>query len=489
MNTIMRDALENGEGPKYRRIVAGIEAAIGSGALVPGDKLPPVRDLAWTLGVTPGTVARAFTILGETGWVSSEVGRGTFVADPGRRTPDRVPDRVPGRAPVTPGPARDAAGGARPLGPLTYPDPPTQGDVLFAPRLPDLGQIALVREGLALAAQQPAENLLSYPTFPSHAALRAAVMRWLPEDMQSAAEPEHIVMTNGGQNAILIALQALLLDTPPVVLVEAHSYPGVRRAAELLHARVVPVPMDGDGVLPDALERVAVEEGAQILFTMPEAHNPTATVTTPERRLAVAEVARRHGLHLLQDDCYRLGAPAGPSYRALLPDLGWYISSLSKAITPALRVGYAVAPRSMPARLRRVVDTNFFGLSRPVSDTAAHVLAHPDTPALVAAMRDHMRSYVEAAVNLLGRFDIGWDPGVPFLWLRLPGGWREGSFVQALEADGIRVRPGDDFAARDARRDHAVRISVNGQMSLDHFQSVIARIADRLDHPPERSEV
>jgi DNA-binding transcriptional MocR family regulator len=124
-----------------------------------------------------------------------------------------------------------------------------------------------------------------------------------------------------------------------------------------------------------------------------------------------------------------------------------------------------------------------------MAETARHVLSHPDAPALVEAMRAHTRAYLSIALNVLGRFDLGWAPDVPFFWLRLPTGWREGRFVQALEAEGIRVRPGDDFGARDARAVHAVRISVNGQMSPERFRQVLERIAVMLDNPPDRAGV
>jgi len=105
----------------------------------------------------------------------------------------------------------------------------------------------------------------------------------------------------------------------------------------------------------------------------------------------------------------------------------------------------------------------------------------------VEAARAHMRAYVEVAVNVLGRFDLGWHPDMPYVWLRLPSGWREAAFVQSLEAEGIRVRPGDDFAARDARAVHAVRIAVNGRMPLEDFRTALMRIAARVDMPPERA--
>ena len=276
MDTILRDRLDGGDGPKYRRIVEGIEAAIGAGALTPGDKLPPVRDLAWTLGVTPGTVARAFTILGETGWVISEVGRGTFVAE-AAGAPASSPAPIPTPAPVPH--IRVAPETNAPL----YVEMPESDDVLFAPRLADVGQIAIVREGLRRAAEAPVEQMLAYPTFDSHRVLRDAVLDWLPDDMRAAVDPTQVMLTNGGQNANLLVLQALLYDAPPVVMTEALTYTGALRAADLLGARVVPVEMDADGARPDALDAAAEATGARVFFTMPEAQNPTARATSPAR--------------------------------------------------------------------------------------------------------------------------------------------------------------------------------------------------------------
>lgn len=481
MDTILRGRLEAGEGPKYRRIVEGIAAAIGAGTLAPGEKLPPVRELAWTLGVTPGTVARAFTILGDTGWVTSEVGRGTFVAA-------RADARSAAHSAARPGPpSADPAPEPGPVAAL-HTEYPEEGDVFVAPRLPDVGQLALIREGLAQAAALPDERMLNYPSFENQLGLRRAVWPWLPRDMQAGVDPDgQIVMTAGGQSAIMLALQTLFVGDRPTVLAERLTYPGLRRAAEALRAEVRSVEMDAEGVIPEALEEAVRETGARAFFTMPEAQNPTCQATSNARRERVAEVAARTGLHLLQDDAFRLGPPAGPSYRALIPEQGWFLSTLSKAISPALRAGYVVAPTAEAARLRRVSDANSFGLSTPVAALAEYLFAHPETPAAVERVRRHMRAYVEVAVNVLGRFDLGWHPDMPYVWLQLPANWREAAFVQALEGEGIRVRPGDDFAARNAPSMHAVRIAVNGRMSLDAYRDAMERIAARLDAPPERA--
>ena len=94
-------------------------------------------------------------------------------------------------------------------------------------------------------------------------------------------------------------------------------------------------------------------------------------------------------------------------------------------------------------------------------------------------------AYVRCAVNVLGGYDLVWRKDVPFLWLRLPEGWRAGAFVQAAEAKGVRIRAAEEYACRDARTPHAVRFAVNACVGLDSFEAAIFRLRDLLDNPPE----
>ncbi|WP_424943216.1 PLP-dependent aminotransferase family protein [Aliiroseovarius crassostreae] len=471
MGTIFSDTLLAGDGPKYQRLVSGLQRAIEEGDLNKGEKLPPVRELAWQLGITPGTAARAYSILSDEGWVQTEVGRGTYV----RGRPVPVADVPSATQPIYQQPTYQEL--------ALHKEP--ENDFLFAPRLPDVGQVKVIREAMMAAAALPDQMLLRYPFFTSQQHLREAVHRQLPEDMRMSADRDDVVVTNGGQNGIMLSMQTLLAEGSRRVIVEQQSYPGLRRAVELLGAEVVAAPMDAHGVIPDALDRIARDTDARLFFTMPEAHNPTCTVTSEERRHQVAEIARRRGFHVVQDDCYRLGAPIGPSYRSLLPEQGWFISSFSKTVSPALRAGYVVTPDNWAGKMRRVLDVNYFGVSAPAYETLYHVLTHPDLTQILTRMQDKNREYIEVALNVLGRFDLGWSHDVPFLWLKLPDGWRVSTFSQLAEAKGIRVRPGDDFALRDGPAVHAVRISVNGQMPLDRFRMVLGQIAHMLDHPPE----
>ncbi|MEO0379289.1 MAG: PLP-dependent aminotransferase family protein [Pseudomonadota bacterium] len=467
MNTIWSPDLLKTEGPKYKAVMQAIRNGIETQALTSGDKLPPVRDLAWKLGITPGTVARAYTLLTDDGTLVAGVGRGTFVATPDDKMP--LLAHVPIEIETAP---HNAA-------------PQSYQVNLFSPHLPYVGQARLIRALLGEVAADPPSGMMHYPTRDGARDARAAAVEWLsPAPLGSMSEGD-VQLAHGGQNAILLILQALLRGRRPAVLVEELAYPGFRRAAELLRADVIPVAMDADGVIPDALEAAIKAHDAQVFCTSPEVHNPTCGFTPEHRRSALVDVIRRHDLQILEDDCYRLGAAQAPSYRMLAPERSWYISSISKSVTPALRLGIAVAPKGKVAVLRRTAEYSFFGLATPMIDLAAKLLVHPDLRPMMERAREEIGTYVRCAVNVLGGYDLEWRTDVPFLWLRLPDGWRAGAFVQAAEAQGVRIRAAEEYACRDARAPHAVRFAVNAGVSLESFEAAILRLRNLLDNPPD----
>ncbi|MHA6345177.1 aminotransferase-like domain-containing protein [Roseivivax sp. CAU 1761] len=456
-----------GTGPKYRAVAESIRRGIGAGSLTPGAKLPPVRELAWQLGITPGTVARAYSELTDAGVLEAEVGRGTFVARRPQDTPPLIAPWPNAETPETPEAVRDA--------PVS----------LFAPRLPDCGQVALLHQAFCRLAERPPADLLNYPSRAGFRGAREAVRSWLGDTPLGPVSEEDIVLSHGGQNGIGLVLQTVLRGRRPVVLVEELSYPGFRRAAELLRAEVVAVAMDGEGLRPDALAEAIRRHEPQVLCTSPEIHNPTGIFTPLSRREELAAVIRGSGLQIVEDDCYRVSRAHAPTYRMLLPDQAWYVSSISKILTPALRVGFAVAPGGQGGALRRSAEHGFFGLARPLADITEDLLTRPETREIAARVRARLIDYIHAAVRALDGHDVVWRDDMPFLWLTLPAGWRTGTFVQAAEARGVQIRPADEFALRDGTSPHAVRIGVNAQVPLDTFAEAVGRLRRLLDEPPE----
>lgn len=453
------------KGPKYSRVADMVRQAVTSGLLKPGTKLPPVRELAYQLSITPGTVARAYTVLTDEGVLEAGVGRGTFVA---QLSDPRGDDAFQDVDPVPHG----SEGMAWPIR-------------LTAPALPNVGQAALIRQLMGEVAREPASGLMHYPTREAFKPAREAVRDWMSFLQTGALHESDIVLSHGAQNGIMLVMQAILKGRRPVILVDELAYPGFRRAAELLRAELVSVAMDEEGTLPEALASAARAHEAQIYCTTPDAQNPTARFTGVARRRALAEVARDCDFQILEDYCYNRGDQDTPCYRVLAPERAWLIASLSKCFTPALRVGFAIAPEGKGPRLRQAAEHGFFGLATPLADLTALLLPHPKVPQIMSRVNEVMEQYRQRAMNILGTYEALSSPHVPFIWLPLPTGWRSAEFCRACEAEGIRVRAGEDFALRDGRVPQAVRLAVNAAIPLERFELAIRTISDLIRTPPE----
>ena len=467
--------ISNAGKSKYKAIAEAIREGIVSTQLKPGEKLPPVRDLAFRIGVTPGTVARAYAVLTDEGRLSAGVGRGTFVTEARTSASPTYPPSSPW-VPAMLDPVLDAP----------------EKSHLLSPKMPDVGQGDIIRRGMTALAQEMAPNeLLRYPTRVTDLAARLAFAKSLGDTPIGNFEVENVVTANGGQSAIVMILQTILKGAQPVIAVDTLSYGGFRSAALLCRAQVVGVPWDDEGPEPAALEHLIKTQGVQVFCTSAEVCNPTVRATSVQRRHEIAAVAQRYGVHVLDDDCYRLLGTEhhGPSYRALLPELGWYVTSPSKSITSALRIGFAVAPDGWTVALVRTSTFQSFGITRIITDLYAFIMAQPDLDAVMGRIRERIARDVRAAVNLLGRYNLSWSEAVPFIWLDLPVGWRAGEFCQAAETANILIKPADDFALRESRSTHAVRIAINGQVSHEHFVYAMDKLLVLLDTPPERISV
>ncbi|MDO6591597.1 PLP-dependent aminotransferase family protein [Loktanella sp. D2R18] len=467
-DTIWQPTLAGAGRSKYQALAHAIREGITSGQLAEGEKLPPVRDLAYRVSVTPGTVARAYKLLIDETLLEAGVGRGTFVAKakptPVRSLPsaDRFFD-----------PALDRDGQAH----------------LLSPKMPDVGQADMIREAMHMLADTTSPDMfLRYPTRDTDLPAREAFAATLDPEQVGAFDIHNIVTSHGGQNAIVMILQSVLTGANPVIAVDELSYGGFRSAGVLCRAEVVGIPWDDDGPLVSALETAIKTHKIQAFCTSAEVSNPTAKQTTPERRSQIAALAQAHGMHIIDDDCYRLmnTRRIGPSYRALLPGLGWYLTSPSKSITASLRIGFTVAPKGWSKALTRTATFSSFGVTRMVTDLYATIMNHAEIDAIVERVKDRISDDISAAVRILDGYEMRYAGNVPFLWLELPIGWRAGEFCQAAEAAGILIKSADDFALRESRSVHAVRIAVNGLVPHAHFLQAMECLRDLLDHPPER---
>lgn len=420
-----------------------------------------MRDLAWRLQLTPGTVARAYQLATQEGLLAATVGRGTFVAA-----------QSPRLGPTQPLYAERITGG-------------TTGLIdLRAPQVPDMGQGAAFRQVLLEMADSTDHGWLDYTSQTGEAALRAEVVTWMGDRILGPIGPEDVALTHGGQNAIHLIFDCCLRGERPVVLIEELAYPGFRYAARAARAEVVPVEIDEQGIVPAALEAACRRHGAQVLCLTTEAQNPTTGRMPIQRRQEIAEIARAYDLQILEDDCYSVAVSDIPSLRAQAPERVWLVGSVSKTLSAALRFGYVICPAGMGEAGRLTAQHGFFALSRPVSDLMLRLFRSGEAARIRERVQGEFALRQQILVNHLGTFDLGWQPGVPFVWLRQPLGWRASTFIRTAEARGVLVRSADEYALVHGRAPNAVRIAIAAGVPREAFEAAMRTLADLLARPP-----
>ncbi|GAB2721091.1 PLP-dependent aminotransferase family protein [Streptomyces bullii] len=328
---------------------------------------------------------------------------------------------------------------------------------LPAPELFDADGIAAAYR--AVLAETPAQAL-QYSTTEGEPALRAVLAdRTTARGLATGADD--LLVTTGSQQALSL-LATALLEPGDTVLVEDPCYLAVLQAFGLAGARIVPVPGDADGLDPQALEELVARERPKLLYTVPTFQNPTGRTLPAERRAAVAAVAARRGLWIVEDDPYGelryegervpwIAAQPGAEDRTVL------LGSLSKVMAPGMRLGWLRAPE----RLRRAcaVAKQAADLHTPTVNqlAAARYLADHDLDAHVRRVADVYRERRDAMLaGLPGALPEGstWNrpEGGMFLWARLPDPYDTTALLPRVVRQDVAYVPGAPFHAGEPDR-------------------------------------
>ncbi|MGO8915160.1 MAG: PLP-dependent aminotransferase family protein [Stellaceae bacterium] len=443
-------------GPRYRAIAEALAQDVRRGALAAGARLPTHRDLAWRLKVTVGTVSRAYAEAERRGLISGEVGRGTFVraaaAPPALRFHEATPDE----------------------------DFIDLG--VHRPRAE--GEATLLAEALRQLAGAPElAQLMEYQPHAGRSAERAAGAAWIERSGGLAATPEQVVVTASGQHA-MAAILAGIAEPGDSLAVEALTYPGIRAIASLLHLKIVPIALDEHGVVPEALEAACRAGRVRALYTLPTLHNPTTAILPLERRRALAELALRHDLVLIEDDVYGflLQRPL-PALASLAPDHAFYITSTSKSFLPGLRIGYARCPPALVERVTAALRALTYTAPPLMARIASRWIEDGTADRLVAEKRAETARRQALARRLLARHSYRTEPGAAHLWLSLPEPWQAEAFAAAAERRGVGVTPAAAFAV-GRHVPNAVRLCIGTPPAAAALERGLARLDELLAAPP-----
>jgi len=443
--------------PIYRQLMHEIQQLIKTNALPPGARLPTVRDLAKQLGVTRLTVHTAYSELQSAGWLEATVGKGTFVSA-----------------------RRDQAVHRTSLGSDLSPHGMVN-DMLWMAQIPGMRTLAMASaaeehyptrdfaRAIEEALAHDSQAVLGYTTAQGEPLLRM-VLADMMRQRGVTVGPDAVLVTSGVTQALALLARAMAAPGD-VVLVEQPTYVGAINLLSRQGLRLVGVPTDSQGVLPDALEAMVRTYNPRFFYCVPAFHNPIGICYTPERRAAVLELAERYNLPVVEDDIYAqiaLDRPAPLALKAQDPaDLVIYLSSFSKTALPGARVGYVVAHPTLIQRLLVFKQADDLCSPPLLQRAVALFVEHGHYAAHLRRVLPIYRERRDALLDAMARHfpsDTGWTmpEGGFSTWVRLPAHVSVTDLYLAAIDQGVAFAPGTFFFTGEAPGPY-MRLSFSAQ--------------------------
>jgi DNA-binding transcriptional MocR family regulator len=437
----------------FRRIVDALAADIASGRLNRGERLPTHRALASALDLDLTTVTRAYGEARRRGLLEARVGQGTFVSETTARAPADLP------APVN----IDLS--------MNLPPQPVEANL-------DLR----IAQGLAaIRAEAGFSAYLGYSRPGGSAREREAAAQWLaPRVAQAAAE--RIVIFPGSQAIIFNALLALT-SPDDVVVTEVLTFPGIKAAAARLNVRLVGVAMDGEGARPDALDEAIRKHKPKAVYLVPTQQNPTAATMGAGRRKAVADIIRKRGTVLIEDDVYGPLEPQVSPIAKLIPERTYYAASIAKCIAPALRVAFLLVPdAAAEQKMRGNLQASLQMPPALMVALVTHWLRTGVAAEIIRAIRNEAAARQQLAARFLKGITYAARPASHHLWMPVPSHFAGTDLLSHLMRHGLAVVGEDAFAAGEGAP-RGLRISLGAARNRAELSQALQVLSNAVKTP------
>jgi len=430
--------------PFYLSIAALLEQEITNGLLAPGTQLPPQRELADFLDINFTTITRAYKICMAKGLIYAITGSGTFVAPNATRSITISTDKI-------------------------------------SSNCIDLGFVASfeqTNEIVTKVAQEVIEKsyfceLLNYndPTGIPHQ--KKAGLNWM-ESFGIHSDLEHIAIVSGSQNALAIAMVALF-EPGNRIATDIYTYSNFIELAKMFHIKLVPIPGDQFGMLPEELENQCCQTDIHGIFLMPSCCNPTTVMMSDCRKRKLAVVIRNHHLILLEDDIHAfLTAGIISDYKqpmfALLPEQTIYISGTSKSICSGLRVAYMVYGDVFRSKILRAI----FNINVKTSSLDTEIITELILSGKAFDIVSRKKQLAQSANDIYSQYFSQSNPvghSLSFYrWLPIEDHFDATQMEADLDRFGVRAFHSNRFLSGQTPSSQYLRIALSSTNSLDELK-------------------
>jgi DNA-binding transcriptional MocR family regulator len=458
--TEWKPTINKGSGPLSLSLVQALGDDIANGKLSMGQRLPTQRELADQLKIAVGTVTKAYKEAERRGLIYGDGRRGTFVGEipSGRRLLATLSN--PHNAGID----------------LSKNHPAHSLD-------PDLG--AVLRQ---IARKSDCQNLLRYPPPAGLKEHRQAGARWI-ESLGLKVDPDDVFISSGAQHAMMVIIEA---EAHPgdIVATEEYAYPGVKAIAETLGLELVGIPMDNEGVIPDALEAACRHKNIRLLYCNPSFQNPTNRIFTSERRKQIATIAEKHDMIIIEDEILAPFLNQPPEFmKFFAPERTYFVISTSKAIAAGLRLGFIVAPFNARQRLSDSLQASNLGGPPLMAEVFSRWLDDGVIEQTISRRKKTLGQMYRITCEMLKGYKFCAHDSSYHVWLELPGDWTGIRFAMEAQNRGVIVAPSEIFAVDKKSPINAVRLSIGGIADREYLERGLTTLANLLSGSLPKSTV
>lgn len=433
----------------FRSLADQLEKDIKNGVLLPGTKLPPIRELADYLDINFNTVAKAFKVCELKGLLSATVGRGTFVS-------------------------YDA---------LSNPHLLTDGNPLH---LIEMGAIVAENSANSLLLSQ-LKNMLNEPAAERWFSYNrprdtvwqkdAAVM--LMEKCGIHTAQEHILFSNGCQNALTAAL-AGMFKYGDKIGVDPYTYPGIKTSAAMLGIQLIPIKQKNGEMDIDSLLLACKTNELKGLYLIPTYHAPTTHTMSLSCRKAIAEIAKAQNLTIIEDGTYQLVNRRFPPIAHFAPEQSIFIVSLTTTAAPGLRLAYVNVPKKFAAAMADALYNLNTSISNMMAELSARIIVSGQLENILEQHKIQTVARNLLVNRYLQNYHCAGENECIFRWLVLPAGWESAEFERLAMANGVQVYAAGRFAIGAAAPVNAVCLSICSPDTLEELEQGLKIIANLL---------
>lgn len=442
---------------KYKKLVHAIAQNIEDGSLPDGTKLPPQREVSQALNISVQTVSNAYKELERDGIIRCEVGRGSFVS---HSMTEQVSSYM-----------------------LDY-NEYSIADFSIARIIHTAEHDRVWQQtctDLANEIEHPwMRDCRPIAGFEHH---RAVGISWISK-MGVSATLDTIMITNGASHAIFLALAALAGSGDTVVCgkLTDHSVIG---AAHVLGFNLKGLDIDEYGIRPDHFEDLCANEKITAIVCIPNMHNPTGAIMPESRRKAIARIAQKYGVYIIEDDVYgHLLDKPHPAISHYAPDISFYCTSFVKSVMTGLRTGYINVPTRFILRINGILRVNSWMGTPLLAEVATRWVEDGSAQHLIEVQKQALAVRHKMVAEILGDYINYHHNASLSVWVNIPSRWTGTKLAEILRRRGIAITLPEPFSVRQNHNQNAFRLCLGADMDNDEMYRALTEIRNTLEQYP-----